>query len=1279
MFYHLLLTVSLFILMLWNTIAAEREIYVSPSGNDSPLCTKELPCKSLDEALSLAYGLNSTRIILAKGSYTMKNSHNFTRMTTFELFGNGSNRDDVKITCDANVSLSFILSENISFEGIKLQKCGGWHQSVVGIKKHYPDLHDAKFRAALDFRYCRNLQISNVEISFSPGLGANLYDVGGFVNFTDSVFADNKASDDETSRCNPLAKYVYSGGGVFVILNRYGSNTVNVTPSEHDSYQHDNHYLFTNCHFLRNKARWSRNGEHNDINTLGRCFSSGGGLAVYFHGNASRCNVSIQACNFTDNLASWGGGLQIKTKDNTENNTFVIEGTTFLRNKAVLAGGGARIGNTPNKDAQLFWNLFHINNCSFLNNAAERGGGASIFGTTIPRKCTKHTDSPVTQFFFNGCNWQNNKGIVGAAIGLYLYNYTKDQIGPKFHVCFDNDTLFESNEARGYRDLTIEQGALYSMEVPLIFKNTTKFLTNSKSALVLNKATLHVNGQLDFINNTGFRGGAIAMYGRSRIIFHENSKLSFEANSCVHKGGAMYIQTPRPPLKSFNATCNNSLNATGTSIYTCFFGYFNSSVDYDDWNTTVIFTNNNCKSPHNASGKAVYATTLKRCWKACENRNHNSVFRWKFVKFRDLPDNLTNFSGKVATDPVDIKHVKRDWEVAPGEVFNATVILRDEVKNPVPAIIDIVIKSTSVSLNNNTSSLFLTTGHGKVTRISLRGREGSRFSVELNYIGCQIIGKAIQDIKLKKCYAGFRFSDKTSMCECIKPVTNREARGVSRCTSDGKSLFVKKGYWAGEVDGKFFTYICPVGYCNSSNLNSDEYRYVKHHVCKEGRNQSSILCGQCDGNYTITVGSEKCQPGCTNWYLFLLIPVGLGLLLLVMGIMLIDLDFFTGYLNAWLYSYQVMELLAPDGFQFNAFREFVTALTKIQIQVGSNSFCLAKSWDDADKLMVLYAIPVYVIATVVLLAKMVGAFPNWWFSRRVRAPFRGICTILVLCYTDVTYISLRILRYANVGSKTVLFVNGDIEYFKKNHLYYGIVAILFILVFVLPFPLFLLFRPHLTKGLRPVLNLNRWNPFFDALQSCFKDQYRWCAAFYFICRLGILVVHTFMPPSPVKRLLLEGCCILILLIFAILRPYKEARDVNEGEKSYEWMYISDVVLLTTLTFIAVISSPIENNGTTIHGTNHGFQTVLNILSCIPAVVLLGVACCIGRRYLSAFRGPPGDETVPVMSETSNIRRASMSETPETSETRHSSRGSRSLSGRPQTSRYLYDTIDILTN
>ena len=1277
--FHVVRVGPLLILMLWNARAAGKAVFVSPSGNDSSPCTEDQPCKTLNEAFLRVSGYNSTSIMLKKGNYTMRKNHNFTRMATFRLVGLGSIRDDVTITCDGNASLSFTLSENISFNRIKLVKCGGWFESSYG-RKNYPDLRGANFIVALDFRYCRNLSISDVEISSSPGLGANLYDVGGFVSFTNSTFADNKAPSndilEEGSELEPVVpRYVHSGGGIFVILNKYGDNTVNVTPSEHDSYQHNNHYLFTDCHFLRNEARWSNVSEKKDLDTPELPFSRGGGLAVFFKGNASGCNVTISACKFEGNRASWGGGLQVIMEDKTEDNSVIIEGTTFLRNKADLSAGGARMGSIP-LHSQLSWNRFIISNCSFVQNKAVWGGGVSIFGKTIASN--KQSEPAVPQFHFKQSTWQHNKASVGAAMALYLYNYNKYHIGPHipYRVCFDGDTVFEFNHVQDLQhqgDLKMGQGTLYSLEVPLIFKSTTKFRNNSKSALVLDGSTLEVHDQLEFINNTGFRGGAVAMYGRSRIIFHKNATSTFEENSCHDKGGAIYIQTPGAPLVSFNAT--------DTDSYICFFAYSNPSIHYDEWKTTVIFKDN--RAPRHASGKSVYVTTLKSCWQVGENRKNNSVLRWKFVKFNNLPENFTNFEGEVATDPVEIKYEKRDWNVAPGEIFNATVELHDEVKNLVPGIIDLEINSSSVHLNPALSGLFLTTG--QITNISLRGIQKGKFIVQLNCkTGSQLLSTVIGELELKKCYDGFNFSRDTLTCKCMDPVKGVQARGVSHCAPDGKSLYVKQGYWAGKVQGKFSTHVCPIGYCKSCDSNTNDFLYDEDDVCKTGRKQKSILCGQCDANHSVTIGSEQCKPKCTNLYLLVMIPFALGLLVIVMVIMLINLDVFTGYLNAWVYSYQVMRYLAPDGFRFNNFSEFVIALTNFQIKVGSNSFCLIKGLDDADKLMLMYLIPVSVIAIVVLLAKLVSAFPNWCFSRRVRAPFRGICTILVLCYTDITYISLRILRFAEVGSKVVVYVNGEIDYFSGKHLYYGIVASLFVVFVSLLFPLFLLFRPLLTKGLRPVLNLNRWNPFFDALQSCFKDQYRWCAAFYFICRLGLLVIFEFIAVCPTKRLLLEVACILILLTFAILRPYKEARDVQEDEESYDWMNKSDVALLTTLSIIAVASSPYENSLAITPVEKHGLEIFLNILSCVPIAVLMAVlAFRFGGRYMPACREPPEDD-LPIMSETSAGSRASRSPLPTVSETTENSvtpetSVTRNSSSRSQASNFCYDGIENSTN
>ena len=1242
-------TIVLFLMLCFSSIiVAERDIYVSPSGNDSSNCSNlEFQCKTIDRALSLAIGLNSTKIFAAKGNYSLKRSHHFRRISSFGLFGTGLSRDDVEITCHANVSVSFILSENITFEGVKLRKCGAWFSSSTGPTKNYPNVKHAKFKAALDFRYCRNLRISDVEISSSPGLGANLYDVGGVVNVTDSWFKNNYARDSIFAPLTEIGNYVYSGGGMFIMLNQYGYDTVDVTPSEHDSYHHNNSYVFTRCHFLGNKALRSNVKEEHELNTPKLSFTRGGGLAVYLRENASGCIIRIKSCNFSDNKASWGGGLQVEMSDNTERNFFVMETTVFQRNHAVLAGGGARLGNLPYKGVQLRLNQFNVSDCIFENNKAAWGGGTTLYGTTIPRKCTKHSDPGLTQFHFLGCKWLANRGNVGAALGAFLHNENDDFIGPEvpYHVCFKNDTLFRSNEVIPSEDnLAIGQGSLYSVEVPLIFRMNAQFVNNTLSALVLDGSTLQVHDKLDFINNTGFKGGAIAMYGRSRIVFNENSTLNFDGNSGNDKGGALYIQTPGSPLVSFNAT--------GTNFHACFFGYSNSSMDYSDWNTSVIFKDNTA-----SLGKSVYATTLENCRRAGETRSNNSVLRWPFVKY-------SRQGGKIATDPVELWAKKKDWEVAPGEVFNATVILRDEVQNSVPGVVDVSIISSSVNLGIHLSPFLVI--DGKIRNVSLHSKNGESmpFSVKLNYIGCKLVGKTLANIRLKKCHPGFTFCNTTSKCECMS-FSDEYGISVLRCLSDGKTLMVKGGYWAGNVDGKFDIHFCPLGYCNSSLSNQSYYRYLEGHVCERNRNQTSILCGKCKNNYSVTIGSEDCRKTCTNLHLFYLIMIGLALIVIVVIIMLIDLDFFTGYLNAWLYSYQVMKLLTPDGFEFDPFIEFFIAFTNIRIHFGDHGFCLAKGLDNADKLMIMYAIPTYVIVVVWLLTKVVGAYPNWRFSKRVKAPFRAVCTILVLCYTDITRISLRILHPAKFGHglKTVVFVNGELDFFHSGkHVGYAIVAIIYILVFVIPFPLILLFRPFLTRGLRPVLNLNRWKPFFDAFQNCLKDEYRWCAAFYFLCRLGILVIDTFMLASSKKRVLLEGICILILAVFTFLRPYKEARDVREDEKSYEWINKSDVVVLTALCLIAVASSPNTPN------RKDSLKTVVKILAYIPLLVLLALAYRVLRNYCPGIAKrclplPQDADSLPDMSESSDTA-GSQRATPVISQTfvfQQSTRGSRQSS------------------
>ena len=1209
----------------WN-----NQIYVSPSGNDSQGCGKRIwPCKSLDVAFAIVLngtgGANSTLISAANGNYTLTKSFSFTNVNTFALVGEGSrSADEVRITCEPNVSLSFILCQNIAFEAFMLHGCGGWRESTVGVNKsaHAGQSHQGiKFRTALDFRYCRNARFTNIEISSSPGLGVNLYDVGGLISFTDCVLTDNKALSVNKSSNGPVQGFieegfVYSGGGIYMILNQYGDNVVNVTPSEHDSFQHNNTYIFRNCHFLRNNASgWNLSHKHDIIDNPGPSqFSVGGGLAINFRGNASNCITKIESCVFLGNHAVWGGGLQVETRNEVKNNHFAIGNTSFQYNTGLLAGGGVRMGNLLQRGASEPLNTFTFDNCSFLNNSGIWGGGMSLYGTSVlcGINCAKHK----TQFIFNHSTWCGNNGTVGAALATMLADQNDVQIGPEmpYSISF-KDCLFSSNQVVKLEEgVTIGEGALFSDQVRLTFQGAI-FINNTNTALSLDGSTVEIfdNYKVNFTNNKGYRGGAVAMRGLSRVIFQKNSELIFYNNSCEHKGGALYIESAGSPLVDFNAT--------GVNTHECFFGYTDEKADFNNWKTSVIFQGN--RAVDDGKGNSVYATTLRNCRTPGESREKNAVLEWKFIHFKTLNGTKTSRDSEVATDAIDMNYERSNWVVAPGEAFTATVKLIDEIGNSVVGIVDVDIdfpeNSSPVKLNT-TSSLFLTDGH--ISHLRLAGKPRSSFTVSLRYIGRQVLVEAIPNITMRSCHEGF--ISVGSSCVCM----DSSDEGVARCNSDGKTVYLKQGYWAGKVDGKFVTHRCPAHYCNfTESVIPGEYQYISGQVCKGERDQNSLLCGQCKPGYSVLFGNEKCSNSCTNRWLWMIIVYVIALFMMTCFVLLVNPNLSSGHLNACLYSYQIMKILPPQGFTFDPFIEFLVALCNLQIHTA-HGICFASGLNNADKLIIMAAVPVVEIVVLMLLTILYplwrralqslydrlqhseccpgacrNAFLRWlsncWesFNERGENGFAyAFCTIAVLCYVDITRISLQLLHPAKVGNQTVLFADGNMKFFSNSlHILYGTIAIALMLG-VICVPVIFIFCTGSNRNLEP-------------LRACYKTGRHPFVAFYLGCRVLLLIISTYVPDGPLKCALLQFCCFLFSFTIAVARPYREGARGNEAENQGEaadeavqnrWINESDLVILTTLGAIVVLSSPISCGVS--KSIENGLIVGVKILAYVPLVM-----------------------------------------------------------------------------
>ena len=172
--------------------------------------------------------------------------------------------------------------------------------------------------------------------------------------------------------------------------------------------------------------------------------------------------------------------------------------------------------------------------------------------------------------------------------------------------------------------------------------------------------------------------------------------------------------------------------------------------------------------------------------------------------------------------------------------------------------------------------------------------------------------------------------------------------------------------------------------------------------------------------------------------------------------------------------------------------------------------------------------------------------------------------------------------------------------------------------FVLFLPLVLLFTPWF---LRRIPYLNNFRLFFDTFQRCFKDEYRWFAAYYFICRVFILLIALYVPFGSLKRSILEASSVIIVVICLYLRPYKT--DEND---SYNWLNTLDAILLTNLCFVVIFSSSVVSDAS--DAIQDGLKDTVNVLAYVPLVYLVCLICYNGWKYFCSgnlnnyFQVPP---------------------------------------------------------
>lgn len=327
-------------------------VYVDPAKRDSITdCDHQhfttqpsVTCSDFSVALSLH--ANSTAYVLASGANithhlkqdTGDSSTFFEGLQKVGFFGNSS--DFVaRIECHDNAGLAFWNTDQVTMQNVQFSYCGTLRKSTSNdfLKD---DFHLVQVNVGLYFYNGSDVTMCYVTVRDGvDALGVLMYDINGRVDVYHSSFENNTISND----------YTRPGGGGFGVEFSYcvpGDQGCNLTKNQ-GTHNADSKYTFYMTSFVGNAARAAGANRLLTSSRIHEGLGRGGGMAVYFKGNASRNDFQIIRCKFKDNQALWGGGLMLEFDDTSLANTVIIDGTIFFNNscynKSGIAGGGIRI------------------------------------------------------------------------------------------------------------------------------------------------------------------------------------------------------------------------------------------------------------------------------------------------------------------------------------------------------------------------------------------------------------------------------------------------------------------------------------------------------------------------------------------------------------------------------------------------------------------------------------------------------------------------------------------------------------------------------------------------------------------------------------------------------------------------------------------------------------------------------------------------------------------------------------------------------------------------
>ena len=1144
-------------------------------GNNGTLNTTacwynpDYPCSELSDALNASNYFQNVCItvlndIVLHKPVTLRNvSHVSLRGITHQRM----------INCSGQGGLTFLQSDDIVISDLIFDDCVMKHNSTSFLPGQNEPL---KLFSALYFSGCNDVAIVGIDVRNTNGTGLTLYDVNGFVTIKWSFFYANRPHNGN------------GGGGLYIEFTYHNPDGLSVLENKHANYNIFWSFFTDNVANISNinATLFIQPFQNNHLS-----FSRGGGISIYFKGNAQYKTINITKCLLSDNYAYWGAGLFAEFQDFTSHNQLTVDSTLIKNNNnpqlnkdSGTGGGGIRASflfYTPNS---VHHNSIQFVNCSISYNTAYWGGGIAF--NTCPEQQVATASNMIS---FYGCTLGHNQARLGSAVDLTIRHGLPD--GVLSLVVFESCTFQNNNISYTSDNIKlIGKGALYVDSVPVRFIGKNLFKENTGSAIAAVTAGIQFHNVAAFYDNMGDSGGAIALLGGSCMTLTENAYLQFGGNKAHDKGGAIFAMSigEHDLISSRN----------------CFIRYYNSSVPSTNWKAYLSFVNNLAA----VAGNSIYATTLLPClWTTSSSaatynltKALNSVFVGPPFYYTHS-DKSVNYKD-IATDASQFHYTTTS--LFPGQLKRLPIMISDDKGNDASIYTNFVVTSV---VSNHTVVLDNETKYSQDQVIRLYGEPSSVVELTLQTSSTTAYSVSVA-VNISHCPPGLCLSYNDTEITCTCNCDRQTYQGVARCDLQRYEASISPLFWAGYVndehigdDRYFVTAYCPSGFCSSTKDMFSSYEELDKKICQP-QSRTGILCGRCIDGMSVYSSLVVLKCGnCTNlrhgkyfgilqYILYEMIPLIVFFFLLV----LFNFSLTSGPLISFIFFSQVLSSLAPYNHLHYLGNSNVLLFYSIWnldfLETVLPPYCLMEHWSALDILAFHYISAITPLCLILIVVVVINyenllCFPvlypyrtlrncvtgRWSHSslsrnrlvevlctlkRKLFSPYskvlHGIVAVLVLSYAKFVYLSILLLASStslrvnwpsNVSSEHSLRVllEGHLPYFGKTHIKYAIPAVCIILLSTIP-PVVLLVRPFLQRYNKVEGILRRWLPltridlFLNEFYSCYRPKFRWYASMYFFYRIILYLSYCYnlsSQQSTAQQLL----CTVILVLHCVVQPY----------------------------------------------------------------------------------------------------------------------------------------------